>query len=49
MGCGCYGICHAINAQNLAVSKIDGMRFYDIPAETQWERRLEKTPESEKQ
>ena len=48
MGCGCYGITHAINAQNLAVSKIDGMRYYEIPAETQWMRRLEKTPSAEK-
>ncbi len=48
MGCGCYGICHAINAQNLAVSKVDGMRFYEIPAEGQWLRRIDVTPEAEK-
>lgn len=49
MGCGCYGICHAINSQNLAVSKIDGMRFYDIPAEGLWINRLKTNPEAEKQ
>ena len=48
MACGSYGICHAINAQNRAVAEIDQMRYYEIPAEGQWMRRLETSPSAEK-
>lgn len=36
MACSRFGICHAINAQNKAVSERDGMRYFELPAELYW-------------
>lgn len=49
MACSRYGICHAINAQNLEVSKKDLMRFYEIPWESMWENYLKVNPKAEQE
>lgn len=49
MACSRYWLVHAINAQNLAVSKIDGMRFYEIAAKTSWENYLKVNPSAKKE
>ena len=49
MGCSRYGLVHAINAQNLAVSKIDGMRFYEIVAKTSWDNYIKINPAAKKE
>jgi len=48
MACSRYWLVNAINAQNLAVSKIDGMRFYEIVAKTCWENYLKVNPSAKK-
>jgi hypothetical protein len=48
MGCSRYGLVHAINAQNLAVSKVDGMRFYEIVAKVSWDNYLKINPSARK-
>src|SRR4030065_696951 len=48
MACSRYGLVHAINAQNLAVSKVDGMRFYEIVAKVSWENYLKENPSAKK-
>ncbi len=49
MACSRYWLVHAINAQNLAVSKIDGMRFYEIVAKTSWDNYLKVNPFAKKE
>lgn len=44
MACSRFGIVHAINAQNYAVSKIDGMRFFEISWKWMWENYLKTIP-----
>jgi len=48
MACSRYWLVHAINAQNLAVSKVDGMRFYEIVAKVSWENYLKVNPSAKK-
>lgn len=47
MACSRYGMTHAVNAQNKAVQWVDWMRFYEIPAEGQWENYLKVNPNAE--
>lgn len=47
MACSRMGLVHCVNAQNLAVQKIDGMRFSEISGEWQWEIYLRSNPKAE--
>jgi len=47
MACSRYGMCHAVNAQNWAVKKKDGMRFLEISWEAMWEIYLRTNPKAE--
>lgn len=49
MACSRYGIIHAINAQNIAVAKIDKMRTYEFNPEVMWENYLKVNPSAEKE
>ena len=49
MACSRYGMSHAVNAQNSEVAKIDGMRWYEIPAEGQWENYLKVNAAAERE
>lgn len=49
MACSRYGIIHAINAQNAAVAKIDGMRTYEYNPEVMWQNFLKVSPQAEQE
>jgi len=48
MACSRFGMVHAVNAQNLAVHKVDWMRFYEIPGKWVWENYLKVNPSARK-
>lgn len=49
MACSRFGLVHAINAQNKEVSRIDGMRYYEIQAKVSWENYLKENPSAQKE
>lgn len=49
MACSRYGMVHAINAQNRYVQTKDWGRYYEIPAEWQWENYLKINPKAEEE
>lgn len=48
MACSRFGITHAINAQNKAVSEIDWKRYYEFPASLFWRQYISEVPSAKK-